>query len=96
MSANQVSVHPSVVSIPAPLYKIGQQVDWTMGEFFEVREFTGIVTGQTYRIDYMGGKWEYNMAITKAVSAGKFLKFHVGGHYSNVAESRLSACIEHE
>ncbi|MEH2211332.1 hypothetical protein [Nostoc sp.] len=95
MTVNQATVHSSTVSIPAPLYKIGQQVEWKDGEYSIVHEFTGIVTGQTCRIDCEGSKWSFAIAITKATRDGRLLDSHIGGHFADVAENRLCVSIEH-
>ncbi|MEH2177929.1 hypothetical protein [Nostoc sp.] len=84
------------MSIPAPLYKIGQQVEWIDGDYPSVCEFTGIVTGQTYCIDYKGGIWKFTMAITGAIITGKLQPSYIGGNYPNVNEDRLRACVKHK
>ncbi|WP_445628427.1 hypothetical protein [Nostoc sp. DSM 114167] len=93
MTVIQQTVHPSTISIPSPLYRIGQRVEWIDGEHPFVCEFTGIVTGQTYRIDCIGGNWRFTMVITNATTAGQLQNHYIGGHYPDVDENRLRACI---
>ncbi|MEH1853450.1 MAG: hypothetical protein V7L11_17680, partial [Nostoc sp.] len=68
--------NPSTVSIPAPIYKLGQEVNWEKewdGEAIPGRLFTGNITELVYRIDCEASSWEYTMAITSAYQGEHFL-----------------------
>lgn len=79
----------NTITVSAPRFKIGQEVEWKDGKYSIVHEFTGIITGQTCRIDCKGSKWSFAIAITKATRDGRLLDCYIGGSFADVAENRL-------
>ncbi|OYE02135.1 hypothetical protein [Nostoc sp. 'Peltigera membranacea cyanobiont' 232] len=99
MTVNLLSVYSSTVSIPAPLYKLGQQVRWdgsAMPEAIEDDSFMGIITELNYRIDCDASNWQYTMAITTAKRSGFLVDFYVGEYSFDIDEHFLTVCTKYE
>jgi hypothetical protein len=100
MNANSLTVYPSTVSIPAPLYKLGQQVRWD-GSSDDVDacptdSFIGIITELNYRVDCDASNWQYTMAITVAKRDGWLVDFYAGDYSFDVDEHLLTVCTKYE
>ncbi|MEH2265598.1 hypothetical protein [Nostoc sp.] len=89
MTANQLSVQPSTVLIPAPLFSIGELVSWN-DEHRSHKSFQGVVVQQSYCNDYRGGNWRYTMAITVAEISGEPVSYHAGNFGFDVPEHILT------
>ncbi|MEH2349872.1 MAG: hypothetical protein V7K55_18120 [Nostoc sp.] len=99
MTANQITVHPSTVSIPTPLYKLGQRVKWQVKENDKPasnESFFGIVTEQAYRIDCESSNWQYTMAITVAKVDSNDAHWYAGEYCFDLDEHHLTACENYE
>ncbi|MFN6486604.1 MULTISPECIES: hypothetical protein [unclassified Nostoc] len=75
MTANQVTVHPSTVSIPAPIHKLGQVVRWTSRctsySGGSIRVFKGVIIEQVLRVDAESSYWQYTAAVITATQQGR-------------------------
>ncbi|MEH2195670.1 MAG: hypothetical protein V7K98_23930 [Nostoc sp.] len=92
MTVNLNSVHPSTVSIPAPLFNLGQLVTWNCETSTSpvYDSFEGVVVQQSYRNNWKGGSWGYTMAITVAKRHGIIVDLYVGDFAFDIQENDLT------
>ncbi|MEH2139456.1 hypothetical protein [Nostoc sp.] len=99
MTTNQLTVYPSIVSIPAPLHKLGQQVKWDATDDVDAvlgDSFVGIITELNYRIDCDASNWQYTMAITIAKRNSVLVDFYTGDYCFDIDEHLLTVCTKWE
>jgi hypothetical protein len=97
MTINQITVHPSTVSIPVPLYRLGQQVQWNKSDNEDKSPnhfLTGVVIEMNYRIDCDASNWQYSMAVTTAKVNGISVDWYAGENCFDVDEQYLNAYIQ--
>ncbi|MFN6480949.1 hypothetical protein [Nostoc sp. DedQUE07] len=81
MTANEATVHPSTVSIPSPVHKLGQVVRWVGDSSNDTRIFKGVIIEQVYRVDAESSYWQYTAAVVSATQQGTPIYDYFGEYF---------------